>query len=410
MARADHDVAIVGGGLAGGLTALAIRQARPDQRIALIEAQDRLGGNHRWSWFASDVAGEASALLAPFPRSEWPSYEVCFPAYHRVLRTPYRSLSSRDFDAVLRRSLPQDTLHLGRRVARLGPGTVTFENGDTMRARQVIDCRDAGQGKGHLRGGWQVFLGQTWRLDAPHKLTRPIIMDATVAQAGGYRFVYVLPLDPRTVFIEDTYYQDEPRLHAETLRARIARYVAAHGWQGDPVGEETGCLPVITGGDFRRYRNAGAVPGVVRAGAGGGFVHPLTSYTLPIAARVALGIARDLDLPPAVLTSRVERLAQEHWRATGFYRLLGDMLFGAARPARRYRVFERFYRLGEPLIERFYAARSSRRDRLRILAGRPPVPIGDALRALATNRPALRKGAETRKTDKTVAKEGTVPA
>ena len=43
-------------------------------------------------------------------------------------------------------------------------------------------------------------------------------------------------------------------------------------------------------------------------------------------------------------------------------------------------MLERFYRLPEPLIERFYAGKSTLRDKVRLLAGRPPVPV---LRALA---------------------------
>ena len=42
------DLAIVGGGLAGGLAALAVHRAHPHMRITLFEAKDSLGGNHRW--------------------------------------------------------------------------------------------------------------------------------------------------------------------------------------------------------------------------------------------------------------------------------------------------------------------------------------------------------------------------
>ena len=49
-----------------------------------------------------------------------------------------------------------------------------------------------------------------------------------------------------------------------------------------------------------------------------------------------------------------------------FYRTLGSLLFGAAEPELRYRTFERFYRLPQDLIERFYAGRSTRLDRARI--------------------------------------------
>ena len=58
------------------------------------------------------------------------------------------------------------------------------------------------------------------------------------------------------------------------------------------------------------------------------------------------------------------------------------MLFGAGQPDQRYRIFERFYRLPEPSIERFYAARSTLADKARVLVGKPPVPVLGAMRAL----------------------------
>ena len=74
------------------------------------------------------------------------------------------------------------------------------------------------------------------------------------------------------------------------------------------------------------------------------------------------------------------------------------MLFGAAAPEARWRVLERFYRLSAPLIERFYAGNSTLADRARILAGKPPVPLGDAVAALAGGgRPLADLGLEKSK-------------
>jgi lycopene beta-cyclase len=67
-----------------------------------------------------------------------------------------------------------------------------------------------------------------------------------------------------------------------------------------------------------------------------------------------------------------------------FYRRLGSMLFGAAKPRERYIIFQRFYRLSETLIERFYAGRSRFGDKARILIGKPPVSIFRAVRALTS--------------------------
>ena len=142
-------------------------------------------------------------------------------------------------------------------------------------------------------------------------------------------------------------------------------------------------MPVITGGDFRAWQDAHAIPGVARAGAGGGFVHPLTSYTLPFAVENALAIAALPDLSGENLAAMLSARGERHWQTTRFYRDLGRMLFDAAEPGARYRIFQRFYRLPEGLIERFYSARTTFADKARILCGKPPVSIPRALLARA---------------------------
>lgn len=230
------------------------------------------------------------------------------------------------------------------------------------------------------------------RTAAPHGVERPVIMDAAVDQLGGYRFVYVLPLAADEIFIEDTYYQDAPELDRPALSRRIDAYCANNGWSGETLGEETGVLPVVTGGDFARWQAERRVAGVARAGAHAGFLHPLTSYTLPFAVETALAVARDADLPGPAMARMLEDRARAHWRGTTFYRRLGAMLF-AAEPGQRRRVFERFYRLDGGLVERFYAARSTAVDRLRVLCGKPPVPVGRAVSALVASGTPLRAAA-----------------
>ena len=382
------EIAIVGGGLAGGLIALALHRARPDVSVLLIEQGDILGGNHRWSWFASDLDPAGAGLLARFRTTAWDGYDVRFPAYRRSLNTRYVSLASPDFDAGLRRELPADAILSGRAVAALDAGGVTLADDDRISARAVIDCRGFAQADG-LTGGWQVFLGRHLRTPRPHGIARPVIMDAAVTQHDGYRFVYVLPLGADEVFVEDTYYQDSPLLDRGALSGRIDRYCSRHGLEGDILGGEAGVLPVITGGDFARWQRGQAADGVARAGAGGGFLHPLTSYTLPFAVETALAVAAEADLPGDQLAALLDRQARRTWRRTQFYRHLGAMLFGAAQPAERYRIFQRFYRLDERLIERFYAARSTMGDKARLLIGKPPVPVARAIGALARTGPPL---------------------
>jgi lycopene beta-cyclase len=56
-------------------------------------------------------------------------------------------------------------------------------------------------------------------------------------------------------------------------------------------------------------------------------------------------------------------------------------------------VLERFYRLDESVIERFYAGHSTLRDKARIVTGRPPVPIGRAVMAIMGRRSPAVEGA-----------------
>jgi lycopene beta-cyclase len=390
------DLAIVGGGLSGSLAALALARMKPDITVRLTEAGEAIGGNHRWSWFGSDLSAEGKELLGPIRQNVWESgNEVAFPAYCRQLSTPYHSMSSPDLAAALERELPEEVLVLRRRATTLDATGVTLEDGTRISARAVVDARGFTPTP-HLQGGWQVFMGRHIRLAAPHGIDRPTIMDARVEQLDGYRFVYVLPLSAHELFVEDTYYQDSPTLDRSALSARIDAYVREHGWDGEILGFETGVLPVVTSGDFGRYQAQKRVEGVTMLGAGGGFTHPLTSYTLPFAVQCALAIAADADLPGDQLAAKMEARARRHWNAMGFYRLLGSMLFGAAPPEQRVRVFQRFYRMPEDLIDRFYAGNSTLVDKARLLIGRPPVPIAGALRALTSKRPSLTHTDESR--------------
>jgi lycopene beta-cyclase len=144
---------------------------------------------------------------------------------------------------------------------------------------------------------------------------------------------------------------------------------------------ETGVLPVCMGGDFERYWQSGGA-GVAKAGLRGGFFHAMTGYSLPDAVRVANLVAGMVDLSGSALHGALHKAAAAHWRGQQFYRLLAVLLFNAADPPERHRLLSRFYRLDPALVGRFYAGRSTLYDKLRTLAGRPPVAMRRAVAAL----------------------------
>ncbi len=385
MATNTCDVAIVGGGLSGGLIALALAAKRPDASIRLIEGGATLGGNHIWSFFGPDVAADDRWLVAPLVTKAWSGYDVDFPARRRSMATPYYSITSDMFDRVVRARLPRGTVMTEQQVLDTSATSVTLMSGDRIDAGGIIDCRGPAD-LSVLELGWQKFLGRELALKRPHGAERPTVMDASIEQIDGYRFVYTLPFSASRMFVEDTYYSDTPHIDRDALGARIDTYVAAKGWKTKAVvREETGALAVVIGGDFDTYWQSGG-PGVAKAGVRAGLFQPTTGYSLPDAVRTAVAIATASDLSGDALHALTHNISATTWRSRRFYRMLNAMLFKAAEPSERYRILERFYGLDARLIGRFYAGRSTLADKARVLMGRPPVPIGRAVAAIRGQR------------------------
>ncbi len=381
-----HDgLIIVGGGLAGSLLALAMAEKRPEVPVMLFEAGEAFGGNHLWSFFDGDVADADRWLVEPLISHRWDGHFVAFPEHSRKLRAGYNTIRSSKLDELVRAKLPADMARSGIKVVEVRDDLVTLISGEKIRARGVIDARGASN-LGQLDLGWQKFVGREYRFERPHGVTHPVIMDATVDQRDGYRFVYLLPFDETHMLVEDTYYGDTPEIGNATVGVHIDDYVAKRGFgAGEVLREESGCLPVAMGGDFGAFWRVGGAR-VGKVGLRGGLFHPTTGYTLPDAVRTAVLISAQADLTGAALHDLTERAAVKTWKDRAFYRTLDTMLFRAAEPGLRYKILERFYRLDAGLIARFYAGQSTMFDKMRVLSGKPPVPIGKAMTALNQRR------------------------
>ncbi len=371
------DLILAGGGLANGLLAYRLAQRRPELRILLVERDRRLGGTHTWSFFGTDLTAAQHEWMAPFIDHRWPFYDVAFPGLRRRIQTSYCSFSDDRFHTVIS-DLLRDAVRLDTTIHAIDPGGVTLTDGQRLEARAVIDGRGY-RPSSELVLAFQKFTGEVLELTGEHHLAGPILMDATVPQQQGFRFFYTLPLTRRRLLVEDTRYSDDWLLEPERDAVGIEEYARGRGWRvGNVLRRETGVLPVALAGDIAALW--GAAGNVPLSGLRAGLFHATTGYSLPEAVRLADRLA---DLPETMTSASVSRVIAEHatahWLRQGFYRLLNRMLFRAARPEERFRVFQHFYRLPQGVIERFYAGRLTRRDQLRILSGRPPVHLGRAL-------------------------------
>ena len=361
------DFALVGGGLQNALIAEALLSASRGVRIAIIERDSTLGGNHTWSFHCDDVPA-GTAFVAPFVVHRWPRHQVRFPDHARVLEQPYAALTSQSVDRVLRARAERGelVLYLSAAAERVEGHRVKLADGRELEAGVVVDARGPERSTLARSGGYQKFVGLELEVrpgDAPRE---PLLMDACVEQIDGFRFVYLLPFAPDRLLVEDTYFSDTPELDVATVRARITGYLAERGIEPQRVLRvETGVLPLPS----RHGTVAPREDQPILAGYQGGWFHPTTGYSLPCAVR----FAREVAAPDrASLIPRLQRLARDQSRQQRFAALLNRLLFEAMPPEHRRGVLARFYRLPADTIRRFYALESTASDRMRILCGLPP--------------------------------------
>jgi lycopene beta-cyclase len=379
-------IVLAGGGLANSLLAYRLKKRRPELELLLLEEHEKLGIGRTWSFHGSDIEPAQKAWLAPFIAHEWPHYDVAFPELSRRLNSSYCTISGARFHQLLSDTLGEG-LRLSAPIRELTPHQVILQSGEIIKADSVIDGRGFASSP-FLQLGFQKFLGLELEFSNPHGLTGPIVMDATVSQQDGYRFIYILPFSPTTALIEDTYYSDDAGLDESTLRQRIHAYAAAKGWViTQVIAEEKGVLPITLDGDIHAFWKA-APANMPLTGLKAGLFHPTTGYSLPDAVRLADLIAGQENISSAALARFIQNHAIAQWQDQRFFRFLNRMLFLAAQPDQRYAVLRRFYTLPEHLIQRFYKGALLPQDKFRILAGKPPVPLFKALKVLMSSKSA----------------------
>jgi lycopene beta-cyclase len=214
--------------------------------------------------------------------------------------------------------------------------------------------------------GFQKFIGLELQLEANTAPLCPVLMDATVPQTDGFRFFYTLPFAPDRILVEDTYFADTPVMNRTAIVAGILDYAAGQGHQvRSIVREESGVLPLPLEG-----ATVPPTAGPLVAGYRGGFFHPVTGYSFPAAARLAEFVAD--TAPRELFGPGLERLYEALTVQVRFGQRLNRMLFNWFAPEDRYNVLERFYRLPERTIRKFYAMDLGMTDRVRVLFGLPP--------------------------------------
>jgi lycopene beta-cyclase len=211
---------------------------------------------------------------------------------------------------------------------------------------------------------YEARLERDYRFAAPHRVDRPVLIDATMADGGPLRFFECIPLSEERLLIADVGISERSQPD-EAAGARIAAYVKARGWVGPRHRRERpSSRPLPTGGDFAAFWRLGGAR-AAKLGLRGGFVHPLTGRTIGDAAAMALLLAAQRDFSGNALHDLFEAEAKQLWKQREFLRGVTAAL-AQTPPEDRLALVERLCRLDPGIIQRLQAGEPGLLDRWRI--------------------------------------------
>ena len=363
-------VLIAGGGLAGCLAALATGAAPPGRAAA-----DRRGE-------ATRFGGDGFAAICPTPSStarrarRWRrSPASAGPAS----TSPFRA-SSRKLKASLCAASTPDALHRAM-IATLEPEAISARHqggrgarGRAGAGRRRDDARPRARSTRAARPICRCSICSTRRGSSATDplrrrrtgLDRPLLVDATVEQTGGFSFIQCLPGRRGSAARRRRAAFPSAPQPDEAAGARLDSYLASRGWRTAEVEAEG--ASVAAAADRRRFRRlladrrrAGRQDRAARRLRPAGD-RPHRRRRRP--QRRCCSPSRR-TFGGAALHDLFEGEAKKLWKQRELERGINAALAGTA-PDRRRAVYERLYRLDAGAILGFLAGRPGLLDRRRI--------------------------------------------
>ncbi len=371
------DIIIVGAGLSGLSLAFRLQQEQPHLNIQVLEKNLSFASNKTWSFHGGDV--ENIKNWKEIISHHWKTYNVRF-SYEREINQDYYSISSDSFFKIMKNKLVS-SLSFGVDVIEINNQSVRTKENIILNAKVVIDARSNDQisFKDLKKNGcgFQKFVGLEFKTKFPHKISVPILMDATVEQKDGFRFMYVLPYNENTLLVEDTRYSNTEDINLKEIELEIFKYIQNKNLQIEAIlRTEQGVLPIPISTPFLSQGEK------IKIGADAGFFHPVTGYSFLWVARISDELAKIKNPNPENYLNIIRKLKKECKQNERFYLLLNKMMFHASDSTNRYKIFERFYKFSDHTIDRFYSSKINMFDYLKILIGRPPISVFAALKVL----------------------------
>ncbi|HYJ53821.1 MAG TPA: lycopene cyclase family protein [Allosphingosinicella sp.] len=364
MARGRRDgILIAGGGLAGSLAALAMARHRPDVPLLVVEERETFGGEGHRLFAETELEEKGAALAGAIAPARWPGFYLAFPGLARKIKGEWGDLDAASLHKAMTAALTPGQYRLGTKVVAVREDALVLDGGETIKAEGAIDARGA-TNLSALSLIYEARLERDYAFRAPHRVDRPVTIDATVPQGGGLRYFECVPLDETRLAIADVCISERSQSD-DQAGARIDLYLKTRGWDRPrKLAERSAARPLPYDGDFAAFWRLGGAR-VAKIGLRGGFIHPVSGRSVGDAVRTALLLARQQSFAGEALHDAFEADAKQLWKKRELARSVAAAIAGAPADERLARL-EALYRLDGAVIERLFGDRPGLLDRGRV--------------------------------------------
>lgn len=335
----NKPVIILGGGFAGTILALRLKQLQPDVSFKLYEESSSLGGNANCIFRESDV-GPLLNLLRPMINSRWSSFQF----------------KSKLLDKWIPSSLcliKPEALH-DHAVVKLGSHIKLNNNISLEIALQessfVIDTRDTCHFK---RTGFVHDLSLEVELESDHYLSVPVLFDGGIGEVSEH-FSY-FPINDQKLIISHHYYSKKITAKRDEHFSRILEFMKMKGYKIKKVIEEKSSLRSLpTSKPYIHQENR-----VISLAA---FTNPTTGCQLTSLSEIIDKMAKS-SFRFGELKSLISLESQLFENKMEFYHYLNQQIL------KKNSVLEAVFDQSSAVIERFYQNKLSFLDRSKIIYG-----------------------------------------
>ncbi len=374
---AEYEYVILGAGCSGLSLCHYLLDLGVEEPILILDRREGFADDRTWCFW--DVEPTPFSHLAIHRWNAWSIHAGSETVIQSTEQYPYLCVTGADFYRHALRGIAARgdvTLRLGGEVhgyTEDAKGVDVKTSEGVFRARRVVDARGLLPGSAAFEEArslsrWipQKFVGL--RLRASRAVFDPStckLMDFSVDQGRGVRFMYVLPFSPREALVENVYLA-EVDLSPEEYREEIAAYLRdAYGLSADDYtvdAEERGYIPMS---DYRFPRRLGSR--VQAIGMLGGDARPSTGYAFLRIQRYCRALAQSM--------TEGRSMPRVHPRR---YQLLDAVFlrFMEERPRELPGIFRRmFAAVPDASLVRFLTEKSRPLDEARLILALPKIPF-----------------------------------